>query len=95
MGEAAYLIVTGDPKFHKNLLFEFNKQTNIAIHSYFVFFDFLAIWLDDKNKVIEWKIIKPFNSLTRPNKSFFKLVEVPINKNNEKILQFFVGRGKV
>ena len=75
-----------------NLLFEFNKNTCMSIHSLFVFFPFLAIWLNDKNKVIEFKIVKPFSLLIKRKKLFSKLVEVPFNRKNKKILEFFVGK---
>jgi uncharacterized membrane protein (UPF0127 family) len=78
-----------------NLLFEFNKQSNMKIHSIFVFFDFLAIWLNEKNKVIGWKVVKPFTPSVSPKKSFSKLIEVPINDKNRKISHFFDGKGKV
>jgi|TARA_Y100000310_G_scaffold142028_1_gene141458 uncharacterized membrane protein (UPF0127 family) len=78
-----------------NLVFEFDKNINIRIHSYFVFFDFLAIWINNKNKVIEWEIVKPFILSIKPRKSFIKLIEVPLNKKNKKILEFFVDKGKI
>jgi len=76
----------------KNLLFEFEKETGIKIHSFFVFFKFLAVWLDKENKVIEWKIIKPFSLGFRPKKYFSKLIEIPINEKNRKTIQFLVGK---
>ena len=76
----------------ENLLFEFRKKTKMSIHSFFVFFPFLAIWLDDENKVINFKIIKPFTLKVKPKKPFSKLVEVPFNNKNKKILGFFVGK---
>lgn len=75
-----------------NLLFEFNHDVNMAIHSFFVFFNFLAVWVDEKNKVIEWKIVKPFTVAIKPEKRFRKLVEIPFNNGNSKILRFFVGK---
>ena len=82
-------------KTTENLLFEFNEKTNLRIHSYFVFFDFLAIWLDKKNRVLEWKIIKSFTLSVKPKKSFFKLIEIPFNKKNEEIIKSFVGKRKI
>jgi uncharacterized membrane protein (UPF0127 family) len=78
-----------------NLLFEFNEKTRLRIHSYFVFFDFLAIWLDKKNRVLEWKIIKSFTLNVKPKKSFFKLIEIPFNRKNKKIVKSFVGKRKI
>jgi uncharacterized membrane protein (UPF0127 family) len=82
-------------KTNENLLFEFNKDTKMSIHSYFVSFDFLAVWLDRNNRVIECKIIKPFSFGVRPKKSFLKLIEIPLNNKNRRIIDFFVGKGKI
>ena len=35
----------------KALLFSFKKPIDFTIHSFFVFFEFIAIWLDEKGKV--------------------------------------------
>jgi uncharacterized membrane protein (UPF0127 family) len=82
-------------KTNENLLFEFNKDTKMSIHSYFVSFDFLAVWLDKNNRVIEWKIVKPFSFIVRPRKPYLKLIEVPLNSKNKRIIDFFVGKGKI
>lgn len=76
----------------KNLLFEFKEKTRIKIHSFFVFFKFLGVWLDEKNNVIEWKAISPFSLGCSPKKPFSKLVEIPVNNKNKKIIGFFVGK---
>ena len=82
-------------KITENLLFSFGKKTSLKIHSFFVFFNFLAVWLDEKNRVIDFKIIKPFTLAVTSKKPFRRLIEIPINKKSKKILDFFVGRGKV
>lgn len=70
------------------LLFEFKKPEKIKIHSLFVFFDFIALWLDENNRVIEKKKIKPFRLNVGIKKSFSKLVEIPVNEKNKDVLQF-------
>lgn len=75
-----------------NLLFDFGKNVRMAIHSVFVFFDFLAVWLDENNQVIDVKLIKPFSLHFCPKESFFRLVEIPINEKNKEIIEFFVGK---
>ena len=65
----------------KALLFDFGKNTNTPIHSYFVFFDFMAIWTDEFGNVLEVKLVRPFNLIVRPKKPFSKLIEIPLNKN--------------
>lgn len=76
-----------------NLLFEFRKNTRMSIHSFFVFFPFIAIWLDAKNKVIGARIVSPFTLKVNPLKDFRRLIEIPINRKNRKIVQFFLGKG--
>ena len=73
----------------ENLLFDFGKDTNMPIHSFFVFFPFLAIWVDEKNNVIEKRIVSPFSPSVSPKNEFRRLIEVPINEKNKKILRFF------
>lgn len=79
----------------KNLLFEFKNESQMRIHSFFVFFPFLTIWVDKKNNIIEFKFVKPFNPSIKPKKSFQKLIEVPLNSKNKKIINYFVGKRKI
>ena len=72
------------------LLFHFEKSKKWAIHSYFVFFPLVAVWLDRRNKIIELKIIKPFIPLIRPEKPFNTLVEIPVNKKYKRIVGLLV-----
>lgn len=65
----------------KALLFEFKKPVRMAIHSWFVFFPFLAVWIDGHGKVIFSKIVKPFTNYVLPSVKFTKLVEIPLNGN--------------
>ncbi len=76
----------------KNLLFDFNREVSISIHSLFVFFPFLAIWLDSRNRVVEFKVVPPFLFYVLPQEKFRKLIEVPLNRENSKIIELFVGR---
>lgn len=73
------------------LLFEFKKPTELKIHSLFVFFPFLALWLDDKNKIIEKRIVKPWKLSVSPGKSFNKLIEVPFSTKYSKTIASLVG----
>jgi len=68
------------------LLFDFNKLTGISIHSFFVFFPFLAVWLDSEGKIIEKRVINPWNPFVLPKKKFVKLIEIPINKKNSRVI---------
>ena len=78
-----------------NLIFTFKEDSTIALTSLFVFFPFLAVWLDSKDKVIDYKLINPFCPTIKIDKKFRKIIEIPLNIDNLKIISFFVGKGKV
>lgn len=73
------------------LLFEFDKKTNLSLHSFFVFFSFLVLWLDDKNNIVDIKKCKPFQFRIITDKKFSKIVEIPLNKRYKKISRLLVG----
>jgi uncharacterized membrane protein (UPF0127 family) len=77
------------------LLFDFKKPKRLKIHSFFVFFPFVAIWLNKKNKVMEYRIAKPWSPVILPQKKFSRLIEIPINKKYKRIIQIIVGEGKI
>ena len=79
----------------KALLFEFEKPTKMKIHSFFVFFPFIAIWLDSDGKIIGLKLVKPFKPGVSPQKSFTKLIEIPLNKKYTSITQILVEDRKI
>ncbi len=79
----------------ENLLFDFERYEKAAIHSFFVFFPFIALWLDDKNNILEFGIVRPFTFLIKPRSKVSRLVEVPINDKNRKIIKIIVGKGKI
>lgn len=72
------------------LLFNFKRLTRQPIHSFFMSFPFIAIWLDEKNKVVETKIFRPF-SLYQPKTKFRKMIEIPINSKYQKQVGLLVG----
>ena len=74
-----------------SLLFKFKKPTKLKIHSHFVFFPFIAIWLDEKNNVLDLRRIKSFKTSNGIKKPYYKLVEIPINKKYNEIIQLLVG----
>ncbi len=58
------------------LMFGFRRKQKIKIHSLFVFYPFVAVWLDKGNRVVDLKIVKPFSLCVSPQKSSFSLVEI-------------------
>lgn len=73
------------------LLFGFKQKQKIAIHSFFVFYPFLAVWLDEKRKVVDVKKVKPFTPCVYPKKNALSLVEIPLNKRNERIARVLIS----
>ena len=74
------------------MLFEFKKLTRMRIHSLFVFFPFAAVWLDEKNKIVDMKIVKPFRLSVSSAKPFYKLLEIPVNKKYQKEIRLLFGK---
>ena len=72
-------------------VFEFKKPVNFRISSLFVLFPFVAVWLDNKNKIVDIKIVKPFNFAIFPKKSFSKILEIPINEKYKEEIKLLVG----
>lgn len=75
----------------KNLLFIFRKPSRIALTSLFVFFPFVAVWLDENKNVIETKIIKPFTLSIKPKHNSKYLIELPLNKYNSKVIEHMLN----
>ena len=70
----------------KALLFDFKKRNKLGLHSFFVFFPFIALWLDEENNVLELRKVKPWKLFVGPNNSFFKILEIPVNKRYKTII---------
>ncbi len=78
-----------------NLLFSFKKDVKHALTAWFVFFPFIAIWLDKNNKVLETRIVKPFTSTILPQKPFRKVLEMPLTRENLALFDFPVGERNI
>jgi len=75
----------------KALLFNFKKPVSFVLTSLFVFFPFIAIWIDKNNEIIDVRVIKPFKFSIVCSKKFKKLIEIPINKKYDEVLRLLVG----
>jgi len=69
------------------LLFNSNRLVNYGIHSFFVFFSFVAVWLDKDNEIVDLKIVKPFKFLIHSKRPFNKLIEIPINEKYGDVIK--------
>lgn len=74
------------------LLFTFYRPCKVALTSWFVFFPFVAVWLDSRRRVIESRIVFPFTLTIVPSRPAYYLVEIPLNRRNSKITRFLVGK---
>lgn len=75
----------------ENLLFDFEREGRYGIHSVFVFVDFLALWLDSDDKVVDYKVVNPFTFHVCPEKKFKKLIEIPLNNKNKEKFSYFLS----
>lgn len=73
-------------KHSQALLFSFKKPVKTKIHSFFVFFPFIAVWLDNKNNVLALKIVRPFTFSVQPKEEFLKIIEIPVNKRYKNVI---------
>ena len=73
------------------LLFDFGKPTRNPIHSMFVFFPFVGIWIDENGKVVDLRVVKPWKLSILPTEKFVKLIEIPINKRYMGLVSSLVG----
>jgi len=61
----------------RGLVFVFNKETNISLHMFFVFFTIDVLFLDKNRKVIEIKEkFRPF-TIYLPRNTFMYAIELP------------------
>jgi uncharacterized membrane protein (UPF0127 family) len=70
------------------LLFIFRKPKLISIHSFFCV-PFVAIWFSE-DKIIKTKIVSPNSFSIKPEKYFNKILEIPINCKEFKIIFDFI-----
>ncbi len=73
------------------LIFDLKNEVKMSIHSFFVFFPFVAIWLDKDKKVIDIRKVKSFKFGIPPSRKFRYLIEVPINENYDEVLKIIDG----
>lgn len=76
-------------KLRHALWFNFNRKTRIdaSIHSFFVFFPFDVIWLNEKKIVDLRKNVKPFTFNITPKKPADSMIELPIGTINKQKLK--------
>ena len=73
-------------------LFFYRTDRCVPIHSWFVFYPFLIAWLDSRNRIIEWRVVKPFNSCVLPMKKCMAFLEIPIDEKYRSEIGFIVGK---
>ncbi|MBW3014036.1 DUF192 domain-containing protein [Candidatus Woesearchaeota archaeon] len=77
------------------LCFIFRKEAIHPIHSFFVFNNFEAIYLDKNKQVVDIKAVKPFQLNIQNNQPAKYLIEAPIGwskQNNLSIGKIYKNR---
>lgn len=78
-------------KDSRALLFDFERLVRFSIHSLFVRFPFVVIWLDENGKVVRIKKVDKNIFDLRPDKKFVKLIEIPVKEEYSSILKLLDG----
>ncbi len=73
------------------LLFEFDNQSKTPLTSLFVFFPFVAVWLDGE-RIVDIRLIKPFKPLIRTKKRFNRILEIPVNHRYKREIKFLCSK---
>jgi len=78
----------------KAVIFEEKKETTtlLSVHSFFVFFPVLLVYLDNQNRVVDLFLLKPF-SFYNQRKKAKTLIEIPAF--DEKILKKISLKDKI
>ncbi len=74
------------------IVFPFKKPTKYgaSIHSFFVFFDFYAIYINRDGVISEKILVKPFKLKITPKEKTICLIEIPIDFGKKfKIGEYF------
>jgi len=69
----------------KAKIFIFTSEKRVGIHMLFVFMPLIVIWLDDRKRITDFKIMIPFISRHRANARY--VIEIPCNSYNNQIFR--------
>lgn len=69
----------------KALLFTFKKPVKLKITSFFVFFKFYAVFLDDKMNIVDLFLVPPWRFSLGPKKNYVFLLEIPVNSKYSRV----------
>jgi uncharacterized membrane protein (UPF0127 family) len=74
----------------KALLFDFKKPVKMSIHSMFISYNFISIWLNSKDEIIEIQKVLPWKFRISPSEKFVKLIEIPFSEKYKDICEKLV-----
>ena len=60
------------------ICWDFGKEVDVKLHTFFVFFPVRIVWKDNEGNFIEDRIIKPWQHSQKPHKSFRYIEEYPV-----------------
>jgi uncharacterized membrane protein (UPF0127 family) len=71
----------------KAKIFVFQNPTQMSIHSFFVFFPFFAVWIDENGKILDKRLVLPWMFSVKPKQPYTRLIEIPINAHYADICE--------
>lgn len=72
----------------KTVMFAFDYEQVVPLHTFFVFFPITVLFLDNKKRIVEQTVMKPFSFYSPLNKAKY-VVELPFEtkrKIGEKVI---------
>lgn len=69
------------------LLFDFKNPKQFHLTSLFVNFPFMILWLDEKNKIVDKTIAKPWRLHIPSKKKYYKIIEIPLNTKYGSLIE--------
>jgi len=74
----------------KSLLFSYKFSSRMTIFSSFIPYEFLAVWVNSRNKIVGMRIVKRGESGIEPGVKFNRLIEIPLSKKFSLVTSFLL-----
>lgn len=74
----------------KSLLFSSKFSSRMSIFSSFIPYEFLAVWVNSKNKIVGLRIIKRGERGIEPGIKFNRLIEIPLSQKFSVVTSFLL-----
>lgn len=74
----------------RSLLFSYKFSSRMTIFSSFIPYEFLAVWMNSKNKLVGMRIVKRGENGIEPGVKFNRLIEIPLSQRFYFVTSFLL-----